>query len=280
MSEAPSGDATRDADVIEAAAMHDMWVAAEEPLRSDASLIAARFGDCMVMGSAALASLPLLNRVMGATAASIADGTLEQAIGVLADRGCACQIGVYENTPDGDALTAWLTERGFSWGYSWMRFIHPGTAAEPEQTPDGVTVRHCEPADAEVFGTTFAAAFGLPAFLGSVAQGAVGRTGWHCFLAETEGGEPVGTGALFVDGASGWLGFGGTLPQARGRGAQGALLRERVAHAMRLDCSLIVTETGERVDDRPAASYRNILRAGFREHALRRHLVRMPDSSE
>jgi GNAT superfamily N-acetyltransferase len=60
-----------------------------------------------------------------------------------------------------------------------------------------------------------------------------------------------------------------TLPEARGRGSQTALLAHRIAAAAEQGCSLVVTETGERVADRPSASYRNILRAGFEERYLR-----------
>jgi GNAT superfamily N-acetyltransferase len=66
-----------------------------------------------------------------------------------------------------------------------------------------------------------------------------------------------------------WLGFAATLPEARGQGAQGALLVERVRRAAALGCPLVTLETGERVPDRPDASYRNILRQGFFELYLR-----------
>jgi hypothetical protein len=51
---------------------------------------------------------------------------------------------------------------------------------------------------------------------------------------------------------------------------------------MRIDAAaargarLAVTETGERVPDKPSGSYRNILRAGFEEVYLRRHWLRTP----
>jgi GNAT superfamily N-acetyltransferase len=74
---------------------------------------------------------------------------------------------------------------------------------------------------------------------------------------------------LFVHGDTAWLGLGATLPEARGRGSQSALLARRIALAGELGCSLCVTETGESVVGRPSTSHRNILRAGFREQYLR-----------
>jgi GNAT superfamily N-acetyltransferase len=74
-----------------------------------------------------------------------------------------------------------------------------------------------------------------------------------------------------VDGGVGWLGLGATLPEYRGRGAQSAILAARIEHARRLGCATVVTETGELADDRPSSSYRNIVRAGFREAGVRRN---------
>ena len=55
----------------------------------------------------------------------------------------------------------------------------------------------------------------------------------------------------------------------RGRGAQSAILAARIEDARRQGCATVVTETGELADDRPSSSYRNILRAGFREAGVR-----------
>lgn len=59
-----------------------------------------------------------------------------------------------------------------------------------------------------------------------------------------------------------------TACRARAQGAQSALLAARIRRARELGCELVVTETGERRDDRPSNSYRNILRAGFSEVAV------------
>ena len=55
----------------------------------------------------------------------------------------------------------------------------------------------------------------------------------------------------------------------RGRGAQSAILAARIEDARRQGCATVVTETGELEDDRPSSSYRNIVRAGFREAGVR-----------
>ena len=62
-----------------------------------------------------------------------------------------------------------------------------------------------------------------------------------------------------------FFGIGATLESARRRGCQLALLHRRIVDAAEAGCTTLFVETGERVEDRPAGSYRNILRAGFEE---------------
>jgi GNAT superfamily N-acetyltransferase len=219
----------------------------------------------------------MLNRVMGATPADIEDGSLADAIALLFGAGCVCQVGVHDEPEAGRGVRAWLEARGFEEGYAWMKFVHEGDAPPPADVPPaGVRVRPCEEGHGERFGATFAAGYGLQAMFAPIAGAVVGRQGWHCYLAEAGNGEAIGVGAMFVDGDTAWLGLGATVPAARRMGAQGALIRARVEAAQALGCTLIVTETGERVPDRPSASYRNLLRAGFVEHGLRYHLVGVP----
>jgi hypothetical protein len=70
-----------------------------------------------------------------------------------------------------------------------------------------------------------------------------------------------------------WLGLAGTVPELRRRGGQGAIMAARINEAIAEGCTAIGTETGERVVDRPSASYSNIVRFGFREAYVRPNLV-------
>ena len=272
-----TGELTEALDRVEYEAEYDLWSALPASVREAAGVIADRIGGCRVMGSRLTPSAAMLNRVMGATAADVQDGSLAEAIALLHGAGCVCQVPVREETRGGLAVRSWLEGRGFADGYAWMKFAHDGSSGPPSpQRPPLVRVRLCEDADRDTFGEILVAAYAMPPALAAVGAAAVGRDRWRCYLAETGEGEAVAIGALFVDGDAGWLGLGATLTEARGMGAQGALLRVRVAEARRLGCQLVVTETGERVDHLPSISYRNILRAGFVEQGLRRQLVAAP----
>ncbi len=91
--------------------------------------------------------------------------------------------------------------------------------------------------------------------------------GWECLLA-IDGAEPAGAAGIYVSEGAGYLGFAATLPEHRGKGAQTLLLAERIRRAAAAGCDVVLTETGERRDDLPSNSYRNILRAGFEEVAV------------
>ena len=156
-----------------------------------------------------------------------------------------------------------VVARGYRAGYPWQKFergVGPYAATTDLQVADARA-----PDD---FAQAVVLGYGLPtAFAGWVAN-LVGRAGWHCFVAY-DGTAAAGAGTLYVSGDTGWLGTAATRPEQRGRGAQSAILAARVARARELGVTRLVTETGVPRDGAPGASYRNILRAGFRETYVR-----------
>jgi GNAT superfamily N-acetyltransferase len=162
-------------------------------------------------------------------------------------------------------LPEWLARRGLEPSWGWMTFVR---GVDPPAT--GTTTLRIEEvtpgSGADAFGRIVRVGYGLPdAF--EQAAAAVCERGWECWLA-LDGDEPVGAAGVFEHDGVAYLGFAATLPQHRGKGAQGALLGHRIRRAAELGCDVVLTETGELRDDRPSGSYRNILRAGFREVAV------------
>jgi hypothetical protein len=160
-----------------------------------------------------------------------------------------------------------LLERGYTARYAWMKFRRDASPATPVTTELSVE----QTTDAKAFGSVTAEAFAIPGgsgFFGALA----GHPGWTLFLAR-DGNDVAAAAALFLQNGVGWLGFGGTRPEFRGKGAQNALIAARIEHGRALGAQALTTETGERVPDRPSGSYRNILRAGFTEAYLRPNLL-------
>ncbi len=158
-----------------------------------------------------------------------------------------------------DACRA-LEEAGYAPGYPWDTFARPCFPA-----PAGATdlrVREAVAGDAEAVGDVIRTAFGMPPPMTGWIGALVGRPGWTVVLAE-DGGRIVSAGAVATGGDTGWLGLGGTLPEARGRGGQGALFAARIAAAAAAGCTRVATETGAPGPDGPGPSHRNIVRAGF-----------------
>jgi GNAT superfamily N-acetyltransferase len=160
-------------------------------------------------------------------------------------------------------LDAELERRGYAQGYPWQKFER---GLQPFEAR--TELRVAGPTGGGDFGPVIAAAFGAPPAFSPWLDALVGREGWHLFVSY-DGNRPVGGGALFVSARSGWLGIAGTLPEARGRGSQGALFAARIDRARELGVERLITETGVPRNGRPGPSYRNMLRVGFQPTYVR-----------
>jgi GNAT superfamily N-acetyltransferase len=170
-------------------------------------------------------------------------------------------------------LAAMLRERGYEPAHAWIKFAR--SPADPPAPATDLRIARIGPERADEFTAILAAGFELPQSVTAMLSHLPGRPGWSWYLAH-DGDTPVACGALFVHGRHGWLGQAATAPTHRRRGAQSALIAARIRAAADAGAEVVVTETGEIVDDRPTISYRNILRAGFRAVYLRPNYVSPP----
>ncbi len=213
---------------------------------------------------------PMLNRVVGlgiespATEAGV-DEVLA-AIGV----GVSFYVAVAPGARPAE-LPEWLRARGLEPGWGWMCFRRDVTPAPAAHT-DLRVVEVNTHAGADAFARVVRVSYELPEAL-EPRLARLPDVGWRCWVAYDRD-EPAGAGALYAAEGVAYLGYAGTLPAHRGKGAQNALLAARIRHAPALGCDLVLTETGERSGDRPSNSYRNILRAGFTEHAVTANWLR------
>jgi GNAT superfamily N-acetyltransferase len=221
-------------------------------------------GGATVLQTPAAPGSPMLNRVVGLGVDRPATEQDVDAALAAIGAGVTFYVAVSPHAEPAE-LPRWLGERGLEPGWGWMSF-----SRDPDHPPRFATSLRLALAESAAEAAAFARiqriAYDLPEELEPVLALAPER-GWECWLA-LDGDEPAGAGAVFARDDVCYLGLGATLPEHRGKGAQGALLAQRIRRAGELGCDLVVTETGERRDDRPSSSYRNILRAGFVEGAV------------
>lgn len=203
-------------------------------------------------------SAPFLNRIVGLGLGGPAtEAQLDAAIAAMSGLRYYVSLSPAARPVE---IADWLAARGFTPDWGWMQFrrgVEPVADAQTE-----LTVREIGPDRAAEFAQLVRRAYGLPEAVEPVLAALPGRAHWTCWLAFADD-EPAGAAALHVEDGAGYLGVAGTAPEHRGRGAQSALIAVRVERARELGCGAVYTETGEQLPDRPSASYRNIVRAGF-----------------
>ena len=168
------------------------------------------------------------------------------------------------------ALPAWLEKRGFKRGYAWMKFCRSCDGAPRPRS--GLDIRVVGRELGGEFGRVVAEGFGLPRSIVPWIAALTGRMNWVCLMAFSQA-TPVAAGATYLSGEHAWLGLATTVATHRNHGAQTALLAQRLSEAAARGAKVAVTETGERLPDKPSHSYRNILRAGFDEMYLRQNYI-------
>ena len=158
------------------------------------------------------------------------------------------------------ALVDALTAEGLAPRDVWIRIQRPAGPVTP--APSDLRI---EPVTAEqdrLFGEIVREVFDMPAAVVPGLAGLVGRPGWHSLLAwDSE--TAVGCASLYVKDGVGWLGIAGTLPAARRRGAQSALIAKRLEIGTVLGVECFVAETAPDRPDKPNPSFHNAMRAGF-----------------
>lgn len=254
-------------DRVEKRFWREIWESVPAEFAAERGLELRDFGEVQASIVTSLAPVGMLNLVLGA-AEDAANGTrnLATAAEWARSRGVNAYVPVTPALPGSDLAEAWLRDNGWQPAYAWMKFVrdaHPPRFPAPEVEVVEVT----EP-DQEPFGMIAAAGFSMYSWAAAFFARLPGREGWRCYVARVDG-EAQACAAMLVDGGIAEFGIAATLEGARGRGCQLALLHRRILDAAEAGCHTLFVETGERVPDRPSASYRNILRAGFEEAYLR-----------
>lgn len=255
-------------DRVERRFWREIWESVPAEVADERGVELRVFGPVQASAAAALPGVGMLNLVLGAAEpGAVEGGHLAAATEWMRSRGVDCYVPVGSGLPETEAAERLLAENGFSRGYAWMKFVrdaHPPRFAAPTD----VEVVELTDGEQEPFGMIAATGFGLPAWAAAFFARLPEREDWRCYVGLVDG-EAQSCAAMLVDHGVAEFGIAATLEPARGRGCQLALLHRRILDAAEAGCHTLFVETGERVPDRPSASYRNILRAGFEEAYLR-----------
>jgi len=256
---------------VEFDACADLYRAAPESVRLAHAITVQTIGRVTCMTSRGIEPAAMFRRAVGVGIGhATSEAELDAALACMHGTGLRHAVPLApESQPPG--LASWLEQRGYTRGYAWMKFSRPCT--DPPAAPSThLDVRVVGPERAMAFAGVVVEGFGLPPTTSPWIAALVGRPNWTCVMALAEG-STVAAGAVYVGGEHAWLGLGATVAAHRRHGAQGALLALRIREAAARGARIAVTETGERLPDRPSASYRNILRAGFEEMYLRQNYM-------
>lgn len=253
-----------EAEMLERAVLENIYGAAPAAV-ADALGIRPRViaGAFVGLAAALPASGIVLNRAIGlGVAAPATENGARELVAAYADAGVSryfVHLHPHASPPE---LAAWLSDAGLVRARGWQKFERP---PEPLATPPtDLAVRAVGREHGGDFARIACNAFDLGDAAVPWLAELPGRPGWHVFMSFA-GDVPAGTGAIFVQDGLAWFDFGTTAPEFRQRGSQGALLARRIGHAIELGCRKLLTCTGEAVPGDPQHSYRNLLKAGFRE---------------
>jgi len=158
------------------------------------------------------------------------------------------------------SLVDLLGARGYGVAWFLNLLIRPVSATDTAMPPSPeVRVEQVEASDIPLWASLVDRGFGG---IGSLEEPNIAlsigrREGVTCFMARVDGEPAGGSATSVVDGIAGFVSTS-VLPQFRGRGAQTAMLRARLAAAQAAGCDLVEVQTSP-----GSNSQRNVMRLGF-----------------
>lgn len=266
--------AARATELGEAEFMYRMFATADDATRSALGLAQARVagGEVTVMANDPTGGFWSRAIGLGITepvTAEVLDSTID-----FAREHHAAGI-VFQIAPLVDGCWEQLLEdRGATPSATWVKFAGGPTLA-PAATTD-LRIDVLGPEHATDFARVMCVGFGMPMdsplpgwFSGLPAQRAAGFTTYGAW----NGDDLVAAATLFVANGIGTLSGAATLPEHRGRGAQGALMARRMRDGASLGCQWLTSETGSETVENPNPSLHNMRRMGLTELYERRNWV-------
>lgn len=256
---------------IAALSRRQMWESAAPEAIVDCGIEVRRFGS---LEATAFCDEPIERRLNEVRAAGepgpIEPGDLAEAVEWMRAREVEYRVAVPDCGPGAGEAGAWLEERGYDRCGGRVTFVRDAAPPLPPlAAPPGIELFELtEEWEGEGFCALACEALKLPGMAEQLTIMLPSKDNWRCYTALPSGEELVAaTGATMIDGDVAQLTVDATLPRARGRGCNRALVRRRLADAAAAGCRIVFAELDE--DDPPsfAAASRNLAALGFEQAA-------------
>lgn len=242
----------------------DMWRTVCEDAIIECGIEEECFGPIQATVFEALPDAPNLNLVLGAAEpGAVEEGHLAAAIAWMDGFDVDYRVPVARGLPGMALAEGLLNREGFEQGHGLLKYVRD---ASPPSRSGERAIKVWEIGQEEAHGETMAldaaAALGLPSPAGSLLFSLPIQEHWRTYTVELEG-RIVSFGSMLLNDGIAWLGLDATVEDARGRGCNQILLRERILAAAEAGCNTLFTELEENGSAGAAAASRNVLRAGF-----------------
>lgn len=248
-----------------------MWELAAPDAIAECGIEVERFGP---LEATALCDEPRelrLNEIRGAgEPGAIEHGHLAEAVEWMRSREVEYRVALPDRGAGAGEAEEWLGERGYERCGGRVVFVRDAVAPLPPaaEAPDIELYELNEEWEGESFSALAREALELPEIAEQLAIMLPSKDSWRCYTAVlAEGNLIAATGATMIEGEVAQLTLDATLPQARGRGCNRALLRRRLADAAEAGCRIAFAELDEADPASFEAASRNLLALGFEQAA-------------
>lgn len=246
-----------------------MWESVAPDAIADCGIEIQRFGPLEATVFRDEPDVPCLNEIRGAAEpGAVERGHLADAVEWMRAHEVDYRVPVAEACAGAEQADAWLGERGYERGGGLVTFLRDAQAPLPPAPPaSGIELYELsEEAAGEGFSYLAREALGLPVMAEILVLMLPSMDSWRCYTAVlTDENLVAAAGAMLIAGGVAQLGIDATLPQARNRGCNRALLHRRLADAAAAGCHTVFAELDEDDPDGFAAARHNLLEGGFEE---------------
>lgn len=263
------------AERAEQAMWSSMWQATDPDTRERLGASCSQYLDADCISMSAIPQW-FFNRVIGlGLEQEVTPEDIDHLVAHYRDQGLPVGIALCPETRT-QGIDGWLEQRGFSIANHWVKMVR--NTAAPREIDCDLDIRLASAEHEQAVADVTARGFGLPEMLKPMFGAAIHAKGNRVYVA-WDGETPAAVGSLTLVDGVGHLNTAATLPEYRGRGAQGAIMARRIRDGIELGCENFVTETWQPGDE-PNHSYNNMLRHGFELAYARPNWVLATDQAE